>query len=576
VAVGEAGASGHRPRAPEPDGDATALAKNSLAVVAWSAVSRMSGFVRIAVIAAVLGPTYLGNIFQATNNLPMIAYAALTGSLFSNLLIPPLVRHIDSGDRQAAARLAGGFLSAALAAFGVVCLVIILASPLVLRLLSLGVTDPAAAASQQRAGLILLVIFIPQMMFYAVVGTAEAVMNAHGRFALASAAPTLENAGIIATMLATALIYGTGDALSSPTTPQLLLLGLGTTSAVALHAGVQWWGARRVGVTLLPRRAWRDPELRTILRRAVPSLGYSSLDVVQPLGAMVVANRVPGGVIAFQLAWNFYVLPAALGARPVAVALLPRLSRLFHADEMRRFRDELVRGISLVAFLIVPAAVAYLTLSEPIARAVTFGQMATAQGQSLIALSLAALGPGVLGYAALLLGTHACYARQDVRTPFSAAVLRAGVAAVGMTLAFLVPAGGIALLALGLTISTADLVGGSRLVLRLRRVLPMGGGVRLGRPLLHTLGASVLMAVPAYLIAHRLPDLVSGRSSAQVAVVTAAVAGAVVFVLVQWWWRSPELALLGHGLSWRRAVRAAPRGDPDMSASGRSAHRTMP
>ncbi len=542
--------------------DAGTFARNSLSVVVWTAASRLSGFLRIAAVAAVLGPTYLGNVFQATNNLPMIAYAALTGSLFSSLLVPPLVRHVDSGDRKAAARLAGAFLTAALAAFGVVCVLIVLAGPLVLRLLSLGVADPAAAASQRRVGLLLLVLFVPQILMYAVVGTAEAVMSAHGRFALAAAAPTVENAGIIATMVATAVLFGTGDALAAPTTGQLLLLGIGTTSSVGVHAAVQWWGARSVGVTLLPRRAWREPEIKGILRRAVPSLGYSTLDVVQPIGAMVVANRVPGGVIAFQLAMNLYSLPSALGARPVAVALLPRLARLSQLGDLRRFRDELIRGAALVAFLIVPVAVAYAILREPLARAVTFGQMAAAPGQALVAVSVAALAPGVLGYASLLLGTHACYARHDARSPLVAAVQRATVVAVGMLVAFQLPAGTVALLALGLTISVADTAGGACLALRLRRVLPVGGE-RLGRPLFRTLGAAALMAVPAYLVAESLHASLPGPLTAQVSMVASAACGAAVYVLLQWWWRSRELALI------RLSVRPAPVAPPDVPTSRR-------
>jgi putative peptidoglycan lipid II flippase len=393
---------------------------------------------------------------------------------------------------------------------------------------------------------------MPQLLLYAVVGTAEAVMNAHGRLALASAAPALENAGIIATMLAAAAIYGTGGALADPGSGALYLLGIGTTASVAVHAAVQWWGAHRAGVRLLPGRGWRHPELRLIGRRARPSLGYSALDVLLPFGAIVVANRIPGGVIAFEFAWLCCILVSALVARPVAVSLLPRLSRLFQAGDHQRFRDDLVRGAALVAFLTVPAAVAVTVLADPIARAVTFGQMATGQGQSLIAPALASLGVGIIGYAALLVGTYACYARGDARTPFRAAVLRTGIAAIGMTLAFLVPAGAPALFALGLAITVAELAGGLALAAALRRVLPRRGEALL-RPVLHSVAAAALMAVPAYLVALRLPPGVAS----QLAMAAAAVSGLGVYLAVQWLWRAPELALLQRGLR-RNPGQAAP------------------
>jgi len=78
-----------------PDADSGALAKNSLAVVAWTVVSRTSGFIRVAVVAAVLGPTYLGNIFQATNTLPNLAYAALTGAKSTDAALKDLQTKLE-------------------------------------------------------------------------------------------------------------------------------------------------------------------------------------------------------------------------------------------------------------------------------------------------------------------------------------------------------------------------------------------------------------------------------------------------------------------------------------------------
>src|SRR3712207_2803876 len=112
------------------------IAGASASAAAWTLVSRVTGFGRVAVIAAVLGPTFLGNTFQATNLLPNIVFYLLTGSLFANLLVPPLTRHIDAGDRRATERLAGGFLGVVLPVLVLVAGLVILASPLILRLFS--------------------------------------------------------------------------------------------------------------------------------------------------------------------------------------------------------------------------------------------------------------------------------------------------------------------------------------------------------------------------------------------------------------------------------------------------------
>ena len=98
-------------------GSASALAElsepasaagDSLTVAAWTILSRVTGLARVAVVAAVLGPTYTGNTYQFTNSLPnLLYYGFLAGGLFSSLLAPALVRHIDAW--QLASLGAGGW-----------------------------------------------------------------------------------------------------------------------------------------------------------------------------------------------------------------------------------------------------------------------------------------------------------------------------------------------------------------------------------------------------------------------------------------------------------------------------------
>src|SRR6202035_5559097 len=106
-------------------------------------------------------------------------------------------------------------------------------------------------------------------------------MNAHRRFALAAAAPALENLGTMVVLGVVAVLY-----------------------------------------------------TRSAIEGAIPT----------SLLLLLVADRVPGGVVAFQLATNFYFLPIALGATPVALSLVPRLSRMTAPSQAGVFRDTYVRG----------------------------------------------------------------------------------------------------------------------------------------------------------------------------------------------------------------------------------------
>lgn len=551
------------PRREQPPGDwqedaqglpsSAALMRNSLAGSIWTVVSRLTGLGKAIAVGAILGATYLGNTYQAINALPnLVYYQLLAGSLFASLLVPPLIRHVDSGARQAAQGVVQGFLGSLLLVTAVASGILVAIGPVIMRLLTLGVSDPVTAAAQRRIGWFLLVMFVPQISLYVIAGTGAAVMNAHGRFALAAGAPALESLGMIAVLLAAGVLFGTGAAITHVSDQQLLLLGLGTTSAVGLHAACQWWGARSSGLTLLPGAGWRDPEVRRILRRIVPTLGFTGLAALQIFAIMVVANRVPGGLVAFQLALNFFYLPTAVVTWPVARALLPQLSRLHHAGAGRLFRDELLRGVAAASFITVPIAAAYIALSFPLAHALAFGQLGKGAGWELTALSLASLAPGVVGETWFILGTYAFYARQDVRSPVSSMAIRVGVSLSLMAVAWLTR-GPTVLVMLGSALSMGSLVGALHIGWRLRRKLPRDEFPLL-RSLARTVIASFIMVVPAYLTTVALRGLPDTKPAQLMAMSAAALVGAVVFFGVQTAWHAPELGWLKGGLARRRLV----------------------
>jgi len=531
-----------------PPGEDT-LARHSVAVAKWTLVSRVVGFVRVLVVAAVLGPTYLGNTFGATNMIPNLVFELLAGSLIASLLVPLLVRHADAQDTLRAERVAGGFLGLAVAAFAAVLVAGALAGPLLLALLTTTVSDPAVAEAQRDAGLLLLALFAPQILFYAVAAVGGAVANADGRFALAAAAPALESVGVIATFGAFALVHGTGGSVTAVTDAELLLLGLGTTASVGLHAGAQWWGARRAGVRLRPRWGWRDPEVRELVRRTVPSLVYAALNTTRWIAATVVANAVAGGVVAFYLAVNIFFLPIAVGARPVATAALPALSRLH--DDLGRFRDELVRAIALVGFVVVPAALACTVLARPLADALSFGEQAGGDGVVLLAACLAGLGIGMIGEAVFLVATNGAYAQGRVDLPVRGMAVRTVVSVAGMGAALAVDGGWQSLLALALAMTAGDVAAAWYLARGVLRDLPQGGR-RLRPAAARAVGGAVLMILPAAGVAAGVDALVDGAPDAPVAMIAAAVAGTATFVALQRAWGSPELAFFAAGLGRRR------------------------
>lgn len=536
------------------------VAADSAVGSSWTLVSRASGLVRVVVVGAVLGPTQFANLYQSANTLPNLAFELLTGALLASLVVPVIVRYLDEGDTGAATRLASGFLSLSVLSALTIVLLAIAAGPLVLGVLTAGVPEGERGAGTGAAWLLLGLLLL-QVPLYLVAGMAAAVQNARGHFALAAAAPSVENVGIVLVMSAYAVAFPPGTP-GGQGLAEVAVLGVGTTGAVFAHAAVQWWGAHHVGVPLVPvRRAWRDAEVWQLLRLAVPTLGYAGLNVVRYLCVLVVVAAVPGGVVAFSIAYAFYNLPVALGARPVAQAALPALSRAHHRGDTVDFSETFSRAFGLALFLAVPAAVGYLVLGDALAMVVAWGEMATPTGRELLRAALTGVSLGVIGEAALLFGTQAAYARRDGRRPLRAVALRTVLTVAGSLVGLTVLDGAALLLAVGLSLAVSDVVAGALLCWTIHRSLPRAS-TSLTATVTRTLAAG-LTIVPVVLLQRTLLPGGEGPIAAVLVVLVTGAVGALTYLGVQWVLGSPEVAgllslLPGSGRGAARASTAEP------------------
>ena len=531
----------------EPDlTSGTAAARDSLRIGGWTAVSRITGVVRVLLIAAILGPTTLGNSFQLTNTLPnLIYYGFLAGSLFSTLLVPSLVGHLERGDFRATARVSGGLLGFALLVVLIVTPIAVIALPEALRLAAIG-QEGSAGADQAALTQLLILLMIPQVFGYVVIGVSAAAMNARHRFVLTAAAPAIENCALIVVLILFQVFFVAGEGVSDATRGELLFLGLGSTAAVAVHMIVQWLGARRVGVTLRPQAGWRDPEVLAVVRKAARALLQSGLIALQVLVLFLIASRVEGGIVAMQIAVNFFALPIAVAATPVALALLPRLSRLHHDGHERAFTDTFWRGIGLVLFFTVPAACGYIVLAGPIADVVAVGRMDTAAATGLIAVALASVAVGLVGESVFFLATQASYARHDARTPLRAMAIQAAFCLAFFGLAFMVE-GRTTLAVLGTVYAVANLLGGGLLVVWVERTLERGTE-RLMPSVTRILVGSAAFAGTAALVMAVSTGADPGHARAIVSLAAACLAALAVFALTQRLMRTPELTWVLGGM----------------------------
>lgn len=389
-----------------------------------TAASRVFGFARVLVIAAVLGTTHLGNTFQGSNLVSNVLFELLAAGALSAVLVPGFVELFHAGRDRDAEDLAGGLLSVGLLAMGVVSIFGVLAAPAIARVLTAGVANPEVAAAQRELSTFLLRLFIPQVMLYAVGAVATAVLQARRRFVVTAGAPIGNTVVMVAGLVVFAVLRNGQAPDLNLTFSEKLTLGLAGTLGVAAFVGVPTVVLLARGFRLRPRLRFQDPLVRRTVRHAAWA-GFQNASVGILLGAaLVVGMGVPGGVVAYYVAYTFFLVPYAILGQSIHDTILPELARDVADGDLEAFGRALRWALDAMALLLVPAAAAYVALARPIMASVSFGE-ATPQGVAMMGSALAALALGLLPYSAFLLLTRASYALGDSRTPTAVSVASA-------------------------------------------------------------------------------------------------------------------------------------------------------
>ena len=447
---------------------------------AATAVSRLLGFGRVLVIAAVLGTTDLGNIFSASNSVSNVLFDLLAAGALSAVLVPAFVelleRRIRTGEADAE-RLAGALLGWSLVVLGPVCLAGVVAAPALARLLTTGTADPVVAAGQRELATFLLRLFVPQVLLYAVGAVSTAVLHARRHFTVTAVAP-------IGNTVMMVLCLGTFRFLHGPGAPGLVLsaterwaLGAAGTLGVAAFVGIPSVALWRMGFRV--RLGVPRPAALPGLGRAVRLSGWAGLQhagtAILLGAALLVGMGVSGGVVAYQVAFACFLVPYAVLALPLITAVLPELAGEARQVDLGAFGRSLRWTLDGMVGFVVPVSVAGVVLAPRVMERLAFGQTSQGGGR-LIGVGLAALAAGLLPYGAFLLFVRAHYALGEGRAPavvaLASAVGGAALMAAGGALAH----GDAKLAVMGGAHSLAYLVGALVLGIRLAR--------RTGQPLL--------------------------------------------------------------------------------------------
>ncbi|MGH3825594.1 MAG: lipid II flippase MurJ [Pseudonocardiaceae bacterium] len=435
-------------------------------------MSRATGLLRVVVIGAVLGPTYFANAFQTGYIVPNLVFTLVAGPVLAMVLVPGVVHAMGGGGVARAREVLGGVTGWLLGVSVLVVVLLMVLSPVVAWTLTFGIPDPVARARGVWLATLLVLLVAPQILLYVVLNLGIAAQQARGRFALAAGAPAVENVVLILTVVLAGWHYGTGLDIEHVPVALVIVLGAGSTVAVALHAVLQLVGTARVGLLVRPSLRWRhDSEVRAVTSRLVRSVGVAAWPAAAMYVLLALAGSVPGGVFVVQLSYSVFYSLSYVSARAVSRAALPALADAAQRADGPAFGVAWRQGLSYAVMASLPLLVLLAVNSLPTANILANGELRHADLIGPLATCL-----GVVAVAQLVGGVHdlgrqALFARLDDRFPRRASEIAFGVILLAAALTLLLPADGSRLVWLVAAILAGELAAAATVLIRLRRVL---------------------------------------------------------------------------------------------------------
>ena len=400
-------------------------------------ISRILGFVRDILIAAILGAGPVADAFFVAFKLPNFFRRLFAEGAFNAAFVPLFARHMSEGGKDAARRFAEEVLSV----FVVALLLFVTAMQVAMPWLMYGFA-PGFADDPLRFDLAVALaqITFPYLLFISLVSQLGGVLNALSRFAAAAATPIILNLCLIGALLG--------------------LSGFAETPGHALAWGVAAAGAAQFiwlmiachraefGLRLLrPRLTSRVKRLLILMLPGAIGAGVVQINL---LIDVVIASLLPRGSVSFlYYADRVNQLPLGVIGVAVGTALLPLLSRQLRAGEHDNAMGSMNRAMEFALLLTVPAAAALMIIPDGIVAVLfergAFGAVETAATAS----ALAAYALGLPAYVLIKVLGPGFFAREDTVTPVKIAALCV-VINLGLNLLLMGP-----LLHVGIALATA-------------------------------------------------------------------------------------------------------------------------
>ena len=384
------------------------LVKKFAAVGGATSASRVSGFVREALIGAALGAGPVADAFYAAFRFPNLFRRLFAEGAFNTAFIPLFAKELEGEGPQAARRFAEDVLSVLMAALIALSALAILFMPFLVEWL----IAPGFADDPEKLDMTVLLtrVMFPYLFFMSLVAMLSGILNSMRRYFLAAIVPVLLNVILIGV-----LVVALGLGFDAGQTGLWLAWGVFASGAAQLF--FLWRGVRREGFSLSLRRPALTPDVRRLLALMGPAMLTGGVTQINLLVGQIIASSQEGAISILNYADRINQLPLGVIGIAIGVVLLPELSRTLKAGNLADAQHLQNRSLEFGLGLTLPAAVGFMLFAGPLVNILYERGAFTPQTTALTAAALSAFATGLPAYVLIKVFSPAYFARLDVRSP---------------------------------------------------------------------------------------------------------------------------------------------------------------
>jgi putative peptidoglycan lipid II flippase len=390
------------------------MLKSSGGIGAATLTSRVLGLVREQVYAAFMGTSGIYGAFVYAYMVPNLFRRLLGEGALTAAFIPVFKAKEKTEGEAAMWQATNAVLSGlVVVSAGLVLLTITVVSVLLLA---------TSWRPERRLMLQLLRLMFPYTTLACVAAVFIGILNARGHFFIPALGAAILNIVMISSVLF--LAPHMGRTLDT----QIFALAIGVLVAGVAQALFQVPTLRREGYRCRWVSPWRDPTVREVVTKMVPSAIGMAAFPINVLITQSLAFGQSGRIVGeFSYAVRLMELPQGVFGLSLATFLLPTLSGLAVEKKFDQFRLTLRQAAGHVIFVNLLASALLFTLAAPMIRLLFQHGKFDADSTEHVSFALVCLAPGLVCFSLVNIFARAFYALGDILSPMRISIFCLGI-----------------------------------------------------------------------------------------------------------------------------------------------------